>query len=148
MTFTIETGDLFTHPAQALAHGVNCKGVAGAGVAAIMAKRYPLDIEIYKSEARSGRLKPGDALITATGSGKLIIHCASQNRLGKDATVDWLSQSLTKGLGLAVEYGIESVALPLIGGGIGGLAPELARSTIREASDNYPTLAVTLVERP
>ncbi|CPY83044.1 Uncharacterised protein [Mycobacteroides abscessus] len=29
MSFTVETGDLFAHPAEALAHGVNCQGVTG-----------------------------------------------------------------------------------------------------------------------
>ena len=143
MSFTTETGDLFAHPAQALAHGVNCKGVAGAGVAGIMARKYPDAIQQYKEAVRRGDLWPGEALITPDGD-KVIIHCASQNSPGADATLHWLSSSLAAGLSLAAERGITSVALPLIGGGIGGLDPVVAKRIIREVAEASP-VAVTLV---
>lgn len=143
MSFTAEVGDLFAHPAQALAHGVNCKGIAGAGVAGIMARRYPNAIHQYKVLAQRGDLPPGSALITKDG-GRTIIHCASQNFPGADAREEWLRTSLTTGLDLAVDHGIHSVALPLIGGGIGGLDPTLAEQIIREVSEESP-ISVTLV---
>jgi O-acetyl-ADP-ribose deacetylase (regulator of RNase III) len=73
-----------------------------------------------------------------------IIHCASQDRPGPSATEEWLRSSLTTGLDLAVEHGISSVALPLIGGGIGGLDPAAAERIIREVAEASP-VAVTLV---
>lgn len=145
MSFTIETGDLFEHPAAALAHGVNCVGVAGAGVAAIMRRRHPNAINQYEVLARRGDLPPGGAMICTQGPGdKTIIHCASQDQPGPYATEEWLRSSLTVGLDLAVEHGISSVALPLIGGGIGGIEPALAERIIREVAETSP-VAVTLV---
>ncbi|SIM04943.1 RNase III inhibitor [Mycobacteroides abscessus subsp. abscessus] len=145
MGFTVETGDLFAHPAEALAHGVNCIGVAGAGVAAVMKRRYPNAIYQYEVIARRGDLQPGGALICPGGpSDRAIIHCASQNQPGPDATEQWLRSSLTQGLDLARKQGIASVALPLIGGGIGGLDPGVAEQIIREVAEASP-VAVTLV---
>lgn len=149
MSFTKEIGDLFTHPAEALAHGVNCIGVAGAGVAGIMADRYPDAITKYVILARNGQLQPGSAMFTRNvgrdpGPGRAIIHCASQNQPGPDARPDWLRSSLTAGLDLAHKEGIASVAVPLIGGGIGGLDPQTAEQIIQEVAEASP-VAVTLV---
>ncbi|BBX82220.1 macro domain-containing protein [Mycolicibacterium aubagnense] len=145
MSFTKEAGDLFAHPAEALAHGVNCIGVAGAGVAAIMARRYPNAINQYQVIARRGDLPAGGAMICTGGPGdRPIIHCASQHYPGPNASEEWLRSSLRVGLSLAVEHGIKSVALPLIGGGIGGLDPAVAERIIREVCESSP-VAVTLV---
>lgn len=144
MTFTIEYGDLFTHPDQALAHGVNCEGVVG-GLAAAMMNAYPDALTQYIAAARAGELEPGSALFTRNaGKDRVIIHCASQRLPGADATEGWLRSSLTAGLKLAADNGITSVALPLIGGGIGGLDPEVAQGIIGEVSAASP-VAVTLV---
>lgn len=145
MSFAVEYGDLFNHSAEALAHGVNCVGVAGAGVAKIMAQRFPDAILQYQTLARRGDLQPGGAMLCpAYGDRPAILHCASQNRPGPDARPEWLRSSLTQGLDLAHKNGIASVALPLIGGGIGGLAPAEAQRIIREVSEASP-VAVTLV---
>ncbi|MFA5709919.1 macro domain-containing protein [Mycolicibacterium sp.] len=145
MSFASEVGDLFAHPAQALAHGVNCRGIAGAGVAALMKQRYPNAVHQYEVLASRGDLEPGAALITPGGPGdRPIIHCASQDHPGADARTEWLRSSLTAGLGLATQHGIVSVALPLIGGGIGGLDPHEALRVIREVAEASP-VAVTLV---
>lgn len=144
MSFTKETGDLFAHPAQALAHGVNCQGVVG-GLASVMANAYPDATTKYVLLARNGELDPGSALLTVDlGKDRAIIHCASQNQPGPDATEQWLRSSLTQGLDLATKQGIGSVALPLIGGGIGGLDPAVAEQIIREVAEASPVV-VTLV---
>jgi O-acetyl-ADP-ribose deacetylase (regulator of RNase III) len=148
MSFAVETGDLFAYPAQALAHGVNCRGLAGAGVAKIMAQRYPNAIRQYKVLATNSKLRLGDALVIPGGLGdRPIIHCASQDWPGPHARPEWLRGSLKAALKLAIEYGITSVALPLIGSGIGGLDPQQAKQIIREVAENS-TVAVTLVLLP
>lgn len=142
MTFTVEYGDLFSHKAQALAHGVNCKGVAGAGVAALMKKYYPAAIASYQDACKHQGLKPGEAYLSLPH--RPVLHCASQRLPGPDARPEWLRQSLTAGLEMAANYGLETVALPLIGGGIGGLGAEVATRIIREVSEASP-ISVTLV---
>jgi O-acetyl-ADP-ribose deacetylase (regulator of RNase III) len=148
MSFTKETGDLFAHPAEAIAHGVNCFGVTG-GLASKVADRYPDAITQYRILANQGHITPGSAMFTRNqgrevGPGRAIIHCASQEYPGADATEEWLRSSLTQGLDLARKQEITSVAVPLIGGGIGGLDPAVAEQIIREVAEASP-VAVTLV---
>lgn len=143
MSFTVAYGDVFAHPAEALAHGVNCKGVTG-GLASAVADRYPDAMTQYVLAARAGKLEPGQALLTRNRGARVVIHCASQRNPGADARLMWLAASLNDGLAQAQASGISSVVLPLIGGGIGGLDPAAAEKTIRDVSELYP-LAVTLV---
>lgn len=144
MSFTKETGDLFAHPADALAHGVNCHGVTG-GLASVMFDRYYNAMLQYRSLASAGHITPGSAVFTRDSiKDRVIIHCASQDMPGPDATEEWLRSSLTQGLDLARKQGIRSVAVPLIGGGIGGLDPVVAEQIIREVAEASP-VAVTLV---
>lgn len=145
MSFTKETGDLFANPAQALAHGVNCQGVTG-GLASVMFDRYYDAMLQYRVLASQGYITPGSAVLTHDSiKDRAIIHCASQNVPGADATEEWLCSSLTQGLDLAHKQGIESVALPLIGGGIGGLHLAAAEKIIREVAEKSP-VTVTLVQ--
>jgi O-acetyl-ADP-ribose deacetylase (regulator of RNase III) len=49
MTIKYVTGDLFVnrHQAEALAHGCNCQGAMGAGIAVGFRERYPRMYEEY-----------------------------------------------------------------------------------------------------
>lgn len=143
MSFAVKYGDLFAHPAEALAHGVNCVGVVG-GLASAMADRFPDAMTQYVLAARSGEISPGGVLFTRDRTGQVILHCASQDQPGADATEEWLQQSLTAALATAQTERISSVAVPLIGGGIGGLDPDRAEQVIAEVSEASP-VAVTLV---
>lgn len=144
MSFNVEYGNLFDHPAKGLAHGVNCLGVAGAGVALQMKRLYPEAIQKYTQKAAEGRLLPGSAMFCREPD-RYIIHCASQHRPGPDARPEWLRSSLTDGLQMAAFHNIPSVALPLIGGGIGGIPPGQAQLIIAEVAEQFPSIEVTLV---
>lgn len=145
MSFSIEYGNLFDHPAEALAHGVNCLGVAGAGIILEMKRRYPEAIRQYQQKALQGKLLPGTAMFSsALPERRFIIHCASQHRPGPDARVQWLQSSLVDGLQMLELHYIPRLALPLIGGGIGGLEPEVAEHTIRSVAE-LSRVEVTLV---
>lgn len=150
MSFKIEHGDLFEHSAEALGHGVNCHGIAGGGVAKIMSEKYPKSIQVYqlwcKGEdpfSQSWTAHPGSALLVQD-KGKWILHCASQYHPGPDAREGWLHASLTRGLRLLDDKDIKTVAVPLIGGGIGGIDPARAVEIIQEVAELSP-LDVTLV---
>src|SRR5271156_4772010 len=49
------SGDLFAnvHSAQALAHGCNCQGSMGAGIAVGFRERYPAMYEAYRTRCKS-----------------------------------------------------------------------------------------------
>lgn len=56
----LRKGNLFETDAVIIAHGVNCKGVFGAGVAKQIAKIFPQALEMYRNKHFSGGWRLGD----------------------------------------------------------------------------------------
>jgi len=136
---TVEKGDLFEGAYNAISHGVNCKGVMGAGISHPFMVKYPDMYEDYKSKCISGYARPGgfDRYLYEGGL-KAVFNLFSQDNPGADARKDWLLMSL---LGASHDVVVNAVpadgskfrfAMPLIGCGIGGL----------EFKDLYETLGI------
>ena len=113
-------GDLFTTQAFAIGHGVNTKGVMGAGIAKAFKDKYPDNYVRYADACRSGKFKPGMSLGVREGS-NLVINFASQEKPGADATYEYLFASTLHGATNARWLGQKRIAIPEIGCGIGGL---------------------------
>lgn len=116
-----EDGDLFGTFHKIIGHGVNCKGVMGAGVALGVKKNFPVAYETYLSQCASERgLNPGEVQAVLDGD-KIIFNMATQNRPGPDATYDNILKAATNALTLCKSYKEDFVAIPRIGSRIGGL---------------------------
>ena len=57
------SGDLFLSDTQTLAHGVNCRGRMGAGVAAEFRRIAPEMFKEYRRKCHHGLLQPGELLL-------------------------------------------------------------------------------------
>lgn len=122
-------GDLFTSTAPALGHGVNCAGVMGAGIAKTFREKYVHNYENYRAACLAGQLKPGEVHVNYENE-KYILNLASQNTPGRDARYEWLFQSALAAATGAVRIGIDRIAIPEIGCGIGGLEWDKAAQTL------------------
>lgn len=130
-------GDIFSIPSKAIGHGVNCKGVMGAGIAKPMRQKFPEMYAAYKEECRSGRLKPGGFFPWYDEASDLwIYNIASQDKPGPDAKLNWLSTGAADSLAHAEAQGIYSITLPQIGCGIGGLEWEDVERNLRQIERN------------
>lgn len=140
-------GSIFESYAAYLGHGVNCRGVMGAGIAKEFKNRFPDNYDLYRRECLDGRLNPGDVLVTPereNGDGRLrlITNFASQREPGQDADYKWLFSSLWSWAEQASEPqrlrkfgGI--IAIPKIGCGIGGLEWSKAKNIIKAVEDSH-----------
>jgi O-acetyl-ADP-ribose deacetylase (regulator of RNase III) len=119
-------GDLFVnhYEVQTFAHGCNCRGVMGAGIAAEFKRRYPEMFREYAARctARPRRFSPGDVFLWKPPAGPAVFNLATQDRPGPYATVEAIEQSLRAMRQLADREGITSIAMPAVGAGVGGLA--------------------------
>lgn len=113
-------GDMFTSDAKALAHGVNCAGVMGAGVAKRFREEFPHNYENYRYACQAKILRPGEIHVNFEKD-KYILNLASQNKPGRDASYEWLFSSALAAVRGAVNIGIDRIAVPEIGSHIGGL---------------------------
>lgn len=121
-TFTERQGDLFESTAGAYAHGVNTAGVMGAGIAAGFRDRYPDMYELYRAQCTLGGLRPGSVLEWHDpGGDRWIYNVASQDHPGPHARLDWLVDGFADAMDHADIHGVNTIAIPRIGCGIGGL---------------------------
>ena len=115
-------GDLFTTDAACIGHGVNCRGVMGAGIAKAFREKYPENYKAYKRACREGILGAGDVFPWAfNDDGKFILNIASQVEPGANARYEWLFNGALEAAQICKGIGHDRLAIPLIGCGIGGL---------------------------
>ena len=131
-TFTEHTGNLFDSDAKALGHGVNTEGRMGAGIAVAFRNADPDMYEAYRQECWSGRLRVG-AMFAYPGP-RWVYNIASQDLPGAHARLDWLDTGVRAALAHARNHAVESLALPRIGCGIGGLSWDEVSTVLARAA--------------
>lgn len=142
---TTRTGDLFAQTdLDAIAHGINCRGVMGAGIARRFAQQYPLMKQRYSALCRKGVIRPGAVFEWEPSATEgentdfaLVFNCASQDNPGPHARYDWIHSSVASALDKAAQCGLRTLGVPLIGAGIGGLTPQQTVSALEQAQRTH-----------
>lgn len=122
MTVEHVVGDLFEQDVAAIGHGVNCKGLMGSGIAVLFKEEFPEMHTKYVELCEAQKLKLGmvwpwkDEELELT-----VFNMATQFKPGRNADMDAVKTTVQKVLAYCEKKGLESVALPRIGSGIGGL---------------------------
>lgn len=123
MRVLIEEGDLTTAEVDAVVNAANTDLVLGAGVAgAIRARGGPaIQAECDALRKAHGPLALGDAALTGAGDlpARHVIHAAVLE-LGGSPTEQSIRSATRAALELAERHGLESLALPALGTGVGG----------------------------
>ena len=114
-------GDIFaTEGLAAYAHGCNCAGAMGAGIAIEFQKRWPRMYQEYALRCADRRFQLGD-VFPWIENGVTVYNLATQEHWRKKAQLPALAKALRTMTALATSAGIERVGLPRIGAGLGGL---------------------------
>jgi O-acetyl-ADP-ribose deacetylase (regulator of RNase III) len=114
-------GDIFaTEGLRVFAHGCNCAGGMGAGIAIEFARRWPRMQEEYVARCADGRFGLGDVFAWTEGE-HTIYNLGTQLHWKKKAQLPALTKALRTMLEMAPASGIERIGLPRIGAGLGGL---------------------------
>lgn len=149
MTVEYRTGDLFKQSdVNALAHGVNCHGVMGAGIALIFKHRYPIMYNHYKLMCELDMLWVGDVMPWRTDVDQYVFNIASQDLPGPHASLEALELGLMQAAVWAHELKLPSIALPRIGAGIGGLKWVDAKEVIESVAHHVPGVRLIVVALP
>lgn len=114
-------GDLFDYEGPAIGHGVNTKGVMGAGIATEFKRRWPGMFDQYKEYCDNGQLVPGGTYVYRAEDGRAICNLATQEIPGPDAQYPWLVASVMHTMNELIRLNIREIAIPRLGCGIGGL---------------------------
>ena len=115
--------DIFSSGAFALVVPVNCVGVAGAGLAREVARRFPHWEHRYKHDCRFGRTRPGHTAHYITGDHHpaLIVSFPTKRHWRDTSRLDDIHAGLDHLGRWAKEAGLPSIAVPALGCGLGGL---------------------------
>lgn len=142
---TFVKGDIFKSPAQVLTNTVNCVGVMGKGVALEFKNRYPKMFNDYKLKCDQNNVKPGQPYLWEDDSVQVLNF--PTKRHWKDNS---LLQDIEDGLKhLASSYeqmGIQSIAMPALGCGLGGLKWSEVQPLIVKHLGTLPDLDVYVYE--
>jgi len=119
------TGNILDSSAQALVNTVNTMGVMGKGIALQFKNQYPKNYKIYKNACENGTLKVGQLLVTEDeslfGGKKIIINFPTKTNWRLPSEYDYIQSGLVALKKLIVEKNIQSIAIPPLGAGNGGL---------------------------
>ena len=128
------SGDLFVkeHGVQVLAHGCNCQGSMGAGVAKTFRARYPLMFEEYRGRCKAvpRRFNLGDCWLWK-GSQPSVFNLGTQEGFWRArASYEAIEVALREMRRQADAEEIRSTAIPRIGVGYGGLSWRKVRAIV------------------
>lgn len=116
-------GDLFSTDCDIIAHGCNCRGGFGSGVAYTMAMKYPKVRDAYLDKYDEEGWKLGEVQFVRIHTGKTVANCATQDaylpRGKRHADYNAIMDSMEKVKAYAQPNNL-SIAIPKIGAGLAG----------------------------
>jgi len=115
-------GDIFQSSMQTLVNPVNTVGVMGAGLAKEFAKKYPEMEEEYKSYCAAYDFKIGKLLIYHYSPHRWILNFPTKGHWYNKSQLVYIDEGLDTFVLTYKYHGIESIAFPKLGCGLGGLA--------------------------
>jgi O-acetyl-ADP-ribose deacetylase (regulator of RNase III)/uncharacterized protein YwgA len=133
-------GNILDSSAHALVNTVNTMGVMGKGIALQFKKQFPNNYKIYKEACENKSLKVGQLLVTEEDvmfSGKkIIINFPTKSNWRLPSEYDYIQKGLIELKKIIIEKKFESVAIPPLGAGNGGLDWQRVKKMIIEALDD------------
>jgi O-acetyl-ADP-ribose deacetylase (regulator of RNase III) len=135
---------IFDSGAEVLVNPVNCVGVMGAGLALAFKKNFPHCYPPYAEACRKKSLRPGSILLIAPqGTFPGILCFPTKDHWRKPSRLEWVEAGLACIAENATKWGVGSLAMPLIGCGLGGLLWNDVRQAIHRHLDTAP-VSVTI----
>lgn len=142
-------GDILDSNAEALVNTVNCMGIMGRGIALQFRKAFPENFKAYKSICDKKALHPGMMLVydlNRFNNPRYIINFPTKRHWKGKSKIEDIRIGLEALVEKIKEYNIQSVAIPPLGCGLGGLDWSPVKHMIQEVFDNLPEVHVFLYE--
>lgn len=120
----VSEADITEQAVDAIVNAANNDLLLGSGVAGAIARKGGPTIQ--EECNRHGAIQVGEAAITGAGNlpARYVIHAASMGLGGRKATAQTIQSSVAHSLKLAETHGVQSIALPAVGMGVGGFPLE------------------------
>lgn len=146
MVHFIELGNVFKiQGVESFAHGCNCAGAMGKGIALEFKKKFPNMYKEYKFLCSEGGFNLGDVYEYFTGQG-YVYNLGTQLTWKKKADLNAIEKALYKMMELASKTSTNKIALPKIGAGLGGLDWSDVKAVIIKVNKDFPDIELFVIE--
>ncbi|KPP87964.1 macro domain-containing protein [Erythrobacter sp. HL-111] len=145
----VAQGNLLTADAEALVNTVNCVGVMGRGIALQFKDAYPSNFEDYAIACAAGEVVPGKMHVHTTNqltNPRFIINFPTKRHWRGNSRLEDIEAGLIDLRSVIVERRIQSIALPPLGSGLGGLPWPAVKARIIHALGDLELVKVILFE--
>ncbi|MDP3432876.1 MAG: macro domain-containing protein [Bacteroidota bacterium] len=142
-------GNLLEADTQALVNTVNTVGVMGKGIALQFKEHYPTNFKIYASACKKGEMQIGKMLVVSENTldgEKIIINFPTKTEWFKKSQYNYIEEGLKDLVKVIGEYKIQSIAIPPLGCGNGGLKWEKVKFLIDKYLGNLSNVSITVFE--
>lgn len=126
---TEKHGDIFQSTCSLLVNPVNCLGPMGAGLAKAFSVRFEGLEEAWKSQCAIGEVAPGATYLWG-GKDTWVANMTTKEDWRNPSHLDWIAEGL-ESLQSEMHWNkLQSVAIPAVGCGLGGLRFEQVRELV------------------
>ncbi len=140
-------GNLLEADCEALVNTVNTVGVMGKGIALQFKQAFPDNFRAYEQACRAGEVRIGRMFVVPTGrlgNPRYIINFPTKEHWRQRSQLKGIAEGLDDLVAQVIALGIQSVAVPPLGCGNGGLAWADVHPLIVEACERVPQVRVLL----
>ncbi len=119
-----KNGDILKEDAEALINTVNCVGVMGRGIALQFKKAFPENFKNYAAACKRKEVQAGRMFVYETGltlNPRYIINFPTKRHWRGKSRMDDIKAGLKALVEVIHQYNIQSIAIPPLGSGLGGL---------------------------
>ena len=144
----LSNGNLLAAPAEALVNTVNTAGVMGRGIALQFKQAYPAMFRAYEAACRSGEVVIGKMHLFdrggLAGAPRWILNFPTKRHWRAASRIEDVQAGLDDLVATVQRLGIQSIAIPPLGCGNGGLDWRDVRPRIEAAFATLPDVRVLL----
>lgn len=132
-------GSIFDSNAEAIVNAVNCVGVMGAGLAKAFKDKFPHMNEQYELKCKLGILRPGVMdLYVVNSDPKYVINFPTKDDWRDPSELVYINTGKYALMNTVREWQINSVAIPALGCGLGGLSWGVVKPMLVRMNEFFP----------
>jgi O-acetyl-ADP-ribose deacetylase (regulator of RNase III) len=142
-------GDILREDVEALVNTVNCVGIMGRGIALQFKSAFPENFKFYVAACERHEVQPGRMLVFKTGgltNPKYIINFPTKRHWRGKSRIEDIEAGLAALVNEIRSRDIQSIAIPPLGSGLGGLDWSNVRPRIETTLRELPNIRVVVFE--
>ncbi|WP_008317008.1 macro domain-containing protein [Leptolyngbya sp. PCC 6406] len=142
-------GDILREDVEALVNTVNCVGVMGRGIALQFKRAYPENFKAYAAACKQKIVQPGKLFVFETGqltNPRYIINFPTKRHWRGKSRLEDIEMGLESLILTIQQHQIQSIAIPPLGCGLGGLEWSVVKERIIAALEPLTEVSAVVYE--